>query len=77
MIVEPSVPQKGIAFMQACLDKKSGRMHLEVGLEQSENGAPNILCKDDVTVGECLDLFSDYYEGWDIDTTGWYKLELN
>ena len=77
VIVEPSVPQKGIAFMQACLDKKSGRMHLEVGMEQTENGAPNILCKDDVTVGECLDLFSDYYEGWDVDTTGWYKLELN
>ena len=77
VIVEPSVPQKGIAFMQACLDKKSGRMHLEAGMEQTENGAPNILCKDDVTVGECLDLFSDYYEGWDVDTTGWYKLELN
>ena len=76
VIVEPSIPQKGIAFMQACLDKKSGRMHLEVGLEQSENGAPNILCKDDVSVGECLDLFSDFYEGWNVDTTGWSKLKL-
>ena len=76
LVVEPSIPQKGIAFMQVCAERNSDKMHIEAGLnKKDEKGYPFILCKDDVTVGECLDLFSDFYEGWNVDTTGWYKLQ--
>lgn len=76
LIVEPSIPQKGITFMQVCAERNSDKMHIEVGLnKKDEKGYPFILCKDGATVGECLDLFSDFYEGWNVDTTGWYKLQ--
>ena len=62
--------------MQVCAERNSDKMHIEAGLnKKDEKGYPFILCKDDVTVGECLDLFSDFYEGWNVDTTGWYKLQ--
>ena len=76
LILEPSIPQKGVSFIQVCLDRDSD-MHIEVALNKmGANGLPVILCKDGVTAGECLDIFSDFYEGWDVSTDGYYELKL-
>lgn len=76
IIVSPSEPVNHVTFIQACMDKEPGLMHIEAGLDEKkdQNSLPKILCKDNIEPSECLDIFIAFYQDGKVDTDGWYEL---
>ena len=74
IVLSPSKTVNGINFLQV-VSNNDGYMHVEAGLnEKNSQGRPKILYIDDVTVGECLDMFIDFYRQGRVDITGWKEL---
>ncbi len=72
LVLSPSSPINNLTFMQTCMDNENGMLHIEVGLnEKMENGRTKILYRDKFTVGEALDLFTDFFNGQTIDISEW------
>lgn len=74
IVMSPSEVVNGIAFLQVA-SNNNGYMHVEAGLdEKNSQGWPRILYRDDISVGECLDMFIAFYRQGKVDTTGWKDL---
>ncbi len=74
IVLSPSKTVNGINFLQV-VSNNDGYMHVEAGLnEKNSQGRPKILYIDDVTDGECLDMFIDFYRQGRVDITGWKEL---
>lgn len=74
IVMAPSEVVNGIAFLQVA-SNNNGYMHVEAGLdEKNSQGRPRILYRDDISVGECFDMFIAFYRQGNVDTTGWEDL---
>ena len=74
IVLAPSETINGITFLQVA-SNGNGYMHVEAGLnEKNSQGRPRILYRDDVSVGECLDMFVAFYREGKVDTVGWEDL---
>ena len=74
IVLSPSEVVNGITFLQVA-SNNNDYMHVEAGLnEKNSQGRPRILYHDDVSVGECLDMFIAFYRQGKVDTVGWKEL---
>ena len=74
IVLAPSEAVNGITFLQVA-SNGYGYMHVEAGLnEKNSEGFPRILYKDDISVGECLDMFIAFYRQGRVDISGWEDL---
>lgn len=74
IVLAPSEVVNDITFLQVA-SNGYGYMHVEAGLdEKNSQGWPRILYRDDISVGECLDMFIAFYRQGKVDTTGWEDL---
>lgn len=74
IVLAPSETVNGITFLQVA-SNDNGYMHVEAGLdEKNSQGWPRILYRDDISIGECLDMFIEFYREGRVDTTDWEDL---
>ena len=69
VILTPSDAIKDFTFIQACIDKESRLIHVEIGTNKKVKGNPKVYYKDNVLFDEAVKLFSDFYSRQKIDIT--------
>lgn len=77
MTVTPSSPIGNIEFMQAALvyNETQNFIHIEFAFTSlDEDGTPNMMYKEVVTVDEALNIFMDFFQNKKIDMNGWQKI---
>lgn len=75
IVLAPSQTLNNLTFLQVA-NNNDGYMHVEAGLDEKNSmGRPKILYKDNITTGECYDMFWAFYKTGKIDVSGWKELE--